>query len=195
MMEHENRRRSAPKQWTVRRLEECFEEIEDFEQPKIALEQYATPPHIAALVINAIDSTYGDFHGKLVADLGCGTGRLTVGSILCGAEQVYGIDIDQSAIQLASQNMISVFSEEEDSLIDAYRACGQFNFILADIASCEYDRFWLPFNNLFDTVMMNPPFGTKNNRGLDMVFLKRGIEISKNTVYSLHKTSTREVSI
>ena len=39
---------------------------------------------------------------------------------------------------------------------------------------------------------MNPPFGTKKNAGIDMKFLKVGISLAKSTVYSLHKTSTRE---
>lgn len=38
---------------------------------------------------------------------------------------------------------------------------------------------------------MNPPFGTKHNAGIDMEFLKKGINLSTNAVYSLHKTSTR----
>ncbi|XP_046585287.1 rRNA N6-adenosine-methyltransferase METTL5-like [Haliotis rubra] len=44
----------------------------------------------------------------------------------------------------------------------------------------------------FDTVIMNPPFGTKHNAGIDMEFLRAGLDLSSNAVYSLHKTSTRE---
>ena len=45
----------------------------------------------------------------------------------------------------------------------------------------------------FDTVIMNPPFGTRI-AGIDMVFLQRGIEACADggAVYSLHKSSTRE---
>lgn len=43
----------------------------------------------------------------------------------------------------------------------------------------------------FDTVLMNPPFGTKNNAGVDMKFLQMGIRLSCGSVYSLHKSSTR----
>jgi predicted RNA methylase len=43
----------------------------------------------------------------------------------------------------------------------------------------------------FDTVVMNPPFGTRNT-GIDTAFVMKGMEYS-NVVYSLHKTSTREV--
>jgi len=31
--------------------------------------------------------------------------------------------------------------------------------------------------NKVDTVVMNPPFGTKNNNGIDMIFLKKAIEV------------------
>ncbi len=44
---------------------------------------------------------------------------------------------------------------------------------------------------VFDTVIMNPPFGTKHNAGMDMKFLETGIALATGTVYSLHKTSTR----
>lgn len=45
--------------------------------------------------------------------------------------------------------------------------------------------------NYFDTVVMNPPFGTKNNAGIDMKFLKMGLDLSCDSVYSLHKSTTR----
>lgn len=48
------------------------------------------------------------------------------------------------------------------------------------------------FEKYFDTVIMNPPFGTKNNAGIDMKFLETAIRLSSNTVYSLHKSSTRD---
>lgn len=44
---------------------------------------------------------------------------------------------------------------------------------------------------VFDTVVMNPPFGTKHNAGMDMKFLLAGINIANTAVYSLHKSSTR----
>lgn len=48
---------------------------------------------------------------------------------------------------------------------------------------------------MFDTVLMNPPFGTKpGNKGIDMVFLETGLKLVKigGAVYSMHKSSTRE---
>lgn len=43
----------------------------------------------------------------------------------------------------------------------------------------------------FDTILMNPPFGTKHNAGMDMKFLLSAFNLAQNAVYSLHKTSTR----
>ena len=47
------------------------------------------------------------------------------------------------------------------------------------------------FEKYFDTVIMNPPFGTKHNAGTDIKFLEIATKLASNTVYSLHKTSTR----
>ncbi|CAN0900116.1 rRNA N6-adenosine-methyltransferase METTL5 [Linum grandiflorum] len=44
-----------------------------------------------------------------------------------------------------------------------------------------------------DTVVMNPPFGTRK-KGADMDFLSAALKIASQAVYSLHKTSTREVN-
>ena len=46
-------------------------------------------------------------------------------------------------------------------------------------------------SKMVDTVITNPPFGTKNNEGIDVQFLKTAIRLSKRSVYSFHKTSTR----
>ncbi len=42
----------------------------------------------------------------------------------------------------------------------------------------------------FDTVVTNPPFGTKN-QGIDVIFLKVASMLSSNSIYSLHKKTTR----
>lgn len=49
----------------------------------------------------------------------------------------------------------------------------------------------LRWHNVFDTIIMNPPFGTKKNAGQDMRFLENALKITNNVVYSLHKSSTR----
>ena len=61
-----------------------------------------------------------------------------------------------------------------------------------DMIKADVNSIGEGWENKFDTVIMNPPFGTKHNKGLDMVFLQRAITMTRTSVYSLHKTSTRE---
>lgn len=193
------------KKISIKQLESHLQESSDFKNPKIDLEQYGTPPHIAALMLNTIDSSYGEIESRLVADLGCGTGRLSIGSLLCGAKLVYGFDVDESALICSLDNINYTFGDSDDESVDSdvevktgcevYKSCNNFQLIQVDLATTNCDTFWSSFRNYFDTVIMNPPFGTKHNQGLDIVFLKRGIDISNDVVYSLHKTSTRNVSL
>jgi predicted RNA methylase len=46
-------------------------------------------------------------------------------------------------------------------------------------------------SNCVDTVLTNPPFGTKSNAGMDLRFLRTATRLSRRAVYSFHKTSTR----
>ena len=46
-------------------------------------------------------------------------------------------------------------------------------------------------SNIVDTVLTNPPFGTKHNAGIDISFLKTAIRLASKAVYSFHKSSTR----
>jgi predicted RNA methylase len=41
-------------------------------------------------------------------------------------------------------------------------------------------------------VVLNPPFGTKNNAGIDISFLQIASKMATGAVYSMHKSSTRE---
>mmetsp|Transcript_19234 Transcript_19234/g.55858 ORF Transcript_19234/g.55858 Transcript_19234/m.55858 type:complete len:294 (-) Transcript_19234:318-1199(-) len=42
-----------------------------------------------------------------------------------------------------------------------------------------------------DTVLTNPPFGTKHNAGIDVQFLRTACRLARRAVYSFHKRSTR----
>jgi len=158
----------------LKELESHLQQVEEFEKPKILLEQYPTRPHIAACMLHTMAATFGDVEDKIVADLGCGCGVLSLGCVMLGAGFVTGFDIDNEALDLFSQNI----EEFEMDNID------MINIDIKDLGE--------GWNDKFDTVVMNPPFGTKHNKGLDMVFLKTGISMARNAVYSLHKTSTRD---
>jgi len=163
----------------LKQLESWLEDVDVFENPKVKLEQYPTTPHIAACMLHTITSTFDDLSDKRVLDLGVGCGVLSVGASMLGASYVLGVDVDEDALEICSSNLeefemtnVDLLQSDVTSLLGQTRLYGSF-----------------------DTVVMNPPFGTKHNQGIDMVFLQAALKLSSNSVYSLHKTSTREVTI
>ncbi len=147
-------------------LEIALQRCAGFSSPKIELEQYVTPAGIAAeLLVLAL--LRGDILGKVVYDLGCGTGRLGIGAALLGARRVVGVDADQEALLTARENAGKF-------------AIDNIEFIREDVRG---------ISGRADTVLQNPPFGV-HRRGADRVFLSKAVEIAP-VVYSIHKRSTR----
>lgn len=161
----------------LRDLETNLQQVDPFERPKVLLEQYPTRPHIAACMLHTIHSTFNDIQDKAVADLGCGCGMLSVGSVMLDAQYVLGIDIDPDALAIFQEN------------VEGFEIESNVDMILADVTD---ENSLLQMHKKFDTVIMNPPFGTKHNKGIDMLFVKQGLKLAKTAVYSLHKTSTRQ---
>ncbi|XP_068602266.1 rRNA N6-adenosine-methyltransferase METTL5 [Brachionichthys hirsutus] len=158
----------------LKELESRLQQVDVFEKPKVRLEQYPTSPHLAACMLHTIQSTFGDIQSKLVADLGCGCGVLSVGAALLGAGLCVGFDIDNDALEIFRRNA----EEFELPNVDLV----QCDLCSPDSGACT---------KRFDTVITNPPFGTKHNQGTDMAFLWTALTMAKTAVYSLHKTSTR----
>lgn len=89
----------------LKKLEEYLQGVDGFAKPNILLEQYVTPSHIASQMLYSIQSKYGDIEDKLVGDLGCGCGMLSIGVFLLGAKHTVGFDIDPNALQVnAAEN-------------------------------------------------------------------------------------------
>ncbi|KAL5274174.1 METTL5 family protein [Megaselia abdita] len=160
----------------LRKLEEYLQGVEGFEYPKIEYEQYVTPSHIASCMVYEIQTKFDDIENKMVCDLGSGCGMLSIASFLLGANLTIGFELDIDAIDIFRRNV----TEMELPSVD----CIQCD-VLKDIENSR-------FVNNFDTVILNPPFGTKNNTGMDIRFLEAAVQLSNNSVYSLHKTSTRD---
>uniref|UniRef100_U5ENM1 Methyltransferase-like protein 5 n=1 Tax=Corethrella appendiculata TaxID=1370023 RepID=U5ENM1_9DIPT len=163
----------------LKKLEEFLQMVDGFEKPKVFLEQYVTPSHIASNMLYTIQTNFDDIEDKLVADIGSGAGMLSIGASMLGASHVIGFEIDSDAIQIFRQNKTGFEIENID--------CIQTDILKFDTNSND-ERYY----KYFDTVLMNPPFGTKQNSGIDMKFLTIGLRLAKNSVYSLHKTSTRD---
>ncbi|OIW15974.1 hypothetical protein TanjilG_04509 [Lupinus angustifolius] len=155
----------------LKQLEGLIGGLDQFSNPKIELEQYPTGSHIASRMLFTAENSFGDVTNKVVADFGCGCGTLGVAAALLGAEHVLGIDIDPESLEIASLN-----AEELEVDID---------FIHSSIK----DLGWR--GQFVDTVIMNPPFGTRT-KGADLDFLSVALKVASQAVYSLHKTSTRD---
>ena len=146
-----------------------------FYEPKVRQEQYLMDSEIGASVLwNAC--LLGDIEGRVIADLGCGTGLLGIGALLLGAKSVLFIDFDEKALESAKNNVSNVKSEGWE--------LGEAEFICRDIAKLEKEKL-----SSIDVVLQNPPFGTKV-RHSDVFFLERALEIAP-VAYSFHKSETK----
>lgn len=58
------------------------------------------------LCLEALEMRLGDEESKdaLVADIGCGSGILSIGAVLLGARKAYGVDIDPLAVRASRRN-------------------------------------------------------------------------------------------
>jgi putative methylase len=150
----------------VRRLdlERTLQKVQPHPSPKAYLEQYTIPTDVAAELLFIATYIHDDINEKIVADLGCGTGRLTLGAVFLGAEEAVGIDIDKAAVRKAKDNAEKLGVKEKT------------NWVAGDI-----DSLW----GNFHTVLQNPPFGVQR-RSADRKFLLKALELAPR-VYSLHK--------
>jgi predicted RNA methylase len=158
----------------LKQLQSHLESVKPFKNPKIEFEQYPTSPHIASHMIFTAQEQFDDLESKTVADLGIGCGMLSIASSLMETGFNIGIDIDDDALDQTMEN-----SKPFDLNLD-----------LLKMDLREYQH-----RIKSDTVIMNPPFGTKTMPGIDIQFLKMATTISDHVIYSLHKSSTRNVSI
>ncbi|CAI7778919.1 unnamed protein product [Closterium sp. NIES-53] len=88
----------------LKQLESLLGDVQQFDNPKIELEQYPTGPHIASRMLYEIHTRFDDMEGRTVLDLGCGCGTLGIAAAMLGAEYVVGVDADDSAIATAQAN-------------------------------------------------------------------------------------------
>ena len=158
-------------------VESELQRLSMFDDPKFELEQYFTPPNIAAQILNRVNMEI-DLRGKSVLDLGCGSGVLGLGAKCFGADRVLGVDIDGKALRVARNNLDSMALDGDT-----------VKYLELDIKNMTKED--LPENwKEFDVVISNPPFGTRNCH-IDHIFFKKGL-LFADIVYSVHKSSTRK---
>ncbi|KAI4380704.1 hypothetical protein MLD38_006866 [Melastoma candidum] len=164
-------REKERKRMKLKQLEGLLGDLDQFSDPKVELEQYPTGPHITSRMLYTAENSFGDVSDRVVVDLGCGCGTLGLAAALLGADIVIGIDVDTDSLLTASTN-----AEELEVEIE--------------LVQCDVKHLDLR-GQVVDTVIMNPPFGTRK-KGADMDFLRAALKVASRAVYSLHKTSTRE---
>lgn len=149
-------------------LEIILQRIPPLPRYDVWYEQYQTPPDLASFILyTAADK--GDIEGKRVADFGCGSGILAIGAAMLGASEVIGIDIDPIAISESMRNA------------EIFRVSERTKFLLMDVRDFDME---------VDTVLQNPPFGTKR-RHMDIIFLEKALSVAR-VVYSVHKAGNTE---
>lgn len=158
---------------TKRALEAQLSVVAGFENPQASLEQYPTPPELAAHVVHIAD-LQGDIEGRTVVDLGSGTGMLALGAALRGPARVVGVELDRDALTTASANQRRVGTTTPIHWIQ-----GDATRIPLDIQEPV-------------TLVMNPPFGAQNgHEGADRAFLVTAADLA-DVSYSVHNGGSQE---
>jgi predicted RNA methylase len=200
-----------------------------------------------AHMIYTAATTYDDIREKIIADLGCGCGMLSIAAAMMGARKVLAIDIDKDALAICRRNLqdLGIIDLESDGEEDDFEKGPEDFEIESDFAgqSESEDRSFsddnenqsdleagstasddeadqsefeaesdlvetflgdvtdmLALQKVFEsknisTVILNPPFGTKNNSGIDVAFLEAALSLAQTNplraIYSMHKSTTR----
>ena len=155
-------------------------QIDEFESPKIELEQYCTPADITAGLFEIIEVQDDNIRGKVVGDFCCGTAMYSIAASYFEPSKIVALEFDESAMEIAKANL------------DHYELTDDVDLKQMDITQEFAADNETEYNEFFDTIIMNPPFGTKKNQGIDMQLLSccvRGLK-KGGTLYSLHKEST-----
>ncbi len=182
-----------------KRLAMVLSGLPDHPRPKTRFEQVRTPGDIAAKLLEH-GWACGDIEDRFIIDLGCGTGILSLGAALLGAEHVTGYDIDAEAIAHGRQAIddtveaapitfheADVRSLAASTVIDDLRRDHATYLESHDVVFEDDDLPALP-----DTVVMNPPFGAdlvSRSRGGDRVFLALAFQLA-DVVLSMHPRVT-----
>ncbi|MFW6448500.1 MAG: METTL5 family protein [Halobacteriota archaeon] len=151
-----------------RQLARALAGVVGFEEPDATLEQYATPPEVAASVVHEA-ALRGDLD-RPVVDLGAGTGVLAIAAALGGARTVVGLERDPAAVATAAGN--------------AARLGVGVNWVVGDVEALPLDPPSLV------TVVANPPFGAHlARRGADRPFLAAAADIAAVS-YTVHNAGS-----
>ena len=116
------------------------DEVKDTERTVIKIEPglaFGTGNHESTrLCLEAVEKYTKP--GMRVLDVGCGSGILGIASVLLGAEEAFGADIDETAVRIANENaelndVVGRFTAQCGDLTE--KAKGKYNLVLANIVA------------------------------------------------------------
>ncbi len=146
--------------------------VKGFKNPVPELEQYMTPPDVAADIMNIVR-----LHKKQsysMVDLGSGTGMISFAGALYGFS-VKALEKDPKAVTIMRKNLAIINKKVGKNL--------EVSIINRDVRS---------FNDESDLVVMNPPFGIQE-KDKNLVFLEKAFETSDSVFALLHCSEKKEV--
>ncbi|QZA88158.1 METTL5 family protein [Salinarchaeum sp. IM2453] len=159
---------------TRRSLAQRLGVVAGFDDPLVDLEQYTTPPELAASIVHVAD-LHEDIENQTVIDLGSGTGMLALAAALRGPDRVIGVELDRDALSTAIKNRQRIATNTS------------VDWICADARNPP-----LSTKRSQTTVLMNPPFGAQDgNEGADRSFLKTAKSLARVS-YSVHNAGSQE---
>ena len=160
--------------------------VAGFSDPQVGLEQYPTPPDLAAHLIHVAD-LQGDIEGRRVIDLGTGTGMLALGAALRGPALVVGIDVDPDPLRTARENERRVGTTADVSWARANATDAPLRSRAESSAGADDP---VQMGDTLTTVVMNPPFGAQNaNEHADRAFLATAARVA-TVSYSVHNADS-----
>ena len=159
---------------TKSRLAIEISKLDTFYSQKVRVEQYSTDSEVAATML-WLAQEMGDITDKNILDMGAGTGLLGLGTMFFNPKCVTFVDVDQDALDILEKN-----KEKVSQLIDITKN----KVICSDIKD---------YSSPADTIITNPPFGTKT-RHADRDFLKKAFKLS-STIYSLQMVTIYHTSM
>ncbi|HLH86385.1 MAG TPA: METTL5 family protein [Thermoplasmataceae archaeon] len=144
-------------------LELRLERLAKIPDPSSDLEQYSTDAGTASHILT-LAYLRGDVEGRVVADLGSGSGTFAYGACALGARKVYAVERDPRLAGLLAENL-----------------SGQpVEIMISDVSE---------FTEQVDTIFMNPPFGSVKPHA-DLPFLNAARRTAR-VVYSIHNYRSR----
>ena len=158
--------------------------MDGFETPDVQLEQYITDAisTVDFLYFIAVDNK--DILGNIVLDLGAGTGRLGLTSLLMGAETLVAVEKDANAIRILEKNA-------KDLELTDYLNIFQLDISeVSDVQRTSITSTMQKSSPETEIVcIMNPPFGVQI-RNADRPFLLLAMTLS-DRIYSIHLSNPK----